>query len=167
METLDLSDFFTSKAESSDFCSRLATVSQSVYETDFDLQKALLEQFGILKKDKFMALLRDNEISIESNSDLQEFMNKICQKASALPTVTISLAFEPDETILKEFSSWFVLNTNHQVLIDIQIDPSLIAGASITSNGKFHDFSAKSKFNQMLSDFLNSQSGPTLPASPA
>jgi F0F1-type ATP synthase delta subunit len=162
MEQLDLSDFFTSRSQALDFSARLSTISQAVYATGFDLPKALLEQFGIQKKDKFMDLLRENEISIDSNTALQEFISKICEKATSLPAVSLTIAFEPDEPTLKELSSWFVLNTNHQVLLDVTVDPTLIAGASLTTNGQFRDFSAKSRFDQLLSDYL--AGGPVPPA---
>jgi F0F1-type ATP synthase delta subunit len=157
MEQLDLSDFFTTKPGATDFAARLATLSQLVYETGFNLENSLLEQFGIHKKDKFIELLRDNNVNVESNSALQEFMTKVCNKATSLPAVLLTLSFEPNETILREISSWFVLNTNRQVLLDIQVDPRLIAGAHITFNGQFRDFSAKAKFDQLLTDFLAGQ----------
>jgi F0F1-type ATP synthase delta subunit len=154
MVKLDLSDFFTTKAQAVDFTTRLSTISQAVYATDFHLEEALTDQFGVQRKDKFMGLLRDNEIKVESNTALQEFLSLVDKQASSLLVVTLTLAFEPDEETLHEFSKWFFLNTSHQVLFEIKVEPGLIAGAAILYNGKFKDFSIKPQFDQILAKTL-------------
>jgi len=151
MDQLDLSDFFTTKSESLDFSTRLSNIGRRVYETDFNLESMLLTEFGIQKKDRFLSLLRNNQINTTSNSNLSEFFNLITQKISSLPIVTLSIAFEPDSQSLQDLSQWFTLNINRQVIFEIIVDPKLIAGAAITYNGRYEDYSAKSKFAQILS----------------
>jgi F0F1-type ATP synthase delta subunit len=155
MNKLDLSDFFTTKAQSVDFSTRLSAVSQQVFATGFSLETTLIDQFGLQKKDKFIALLRDNTVKVESNSALQEFFAQLQTQISSLPVATITLAFEPDETALRDLSEWFFQNLNRQVLFDIQIDPDLIAGTAVLFNGKYQDLSVKGKFNQILTDTIN------------
>jgi hypothetical protein len=154
MVKLDLSDFFTTKAQAVDFTTRLSTISQAIYATDFNLEEALIDQFGLQKKDKFIALLRNNEIKVDSPTALQEFLNQVGSLVSSLPTTSLTLAFEPDEEVLHEFSKWFFLNTSHQVLFDIQVDPNLIAGAAVSYNGKYKDLSVKPQFDQILAAAL-------------
>lgn len=154
MPQLDLSDFFTTKPQAVDFSNRLATISKQVYETDFNLEIALLGQFGIEKKDKFVTFLRNNDVNTQVNSALEEFFSLLQQKISQLSVATLTLAFEPEAKIIQSFSQWFTLNTNRQVLFEIKIDPHLLAGAAITYNGKYFDFSIKSKFDQLVSDTL-------------
>jgi F0F1-type ATP synthase delta subunit len=150
MDRIDLSDFFTTKAESVDFATRLQEISKQIYETDFNLENSLLSHFGIQKKDKFLSLVRNNEINLEKNSILMDFIKQVLEKISTLPTVSLTLAFEPQKDTLHALSEWFILNINHQVLLDINIDPKLIAGAAINFNGKYKDYSAKSKFSSIV-----------------
>jgi F0F1-type ATP synthase delta subunit len=154
MLQLDLSDFFTTKPQAVDFSNRLAVVLEHIYATGFNLESVLLAQFGIEKKDKFMTLLRDQEIDSNSNSALQNFLGLLQDVISKLPVATLTLAFEPTDTVLHNLSEWFTLNANRQVLFDIKIDPTLIAGAAITYNGKYFDFSVKSRFEQVLTETL-------------
>jgi F0F1-type ATP synthase delta subunit len=154
---LDLSDFFTTKAEAINFTSKLSTISQQVYATNFNLESALTDQFGLQKKDKFMSLLRNNEVKTESNTGLQDFFKGIGEQIASLPVATLTLAFEPDETVLHNLSQWFYQNINKQILFEIQIDPDLIAGVTILYNGKSQDFSVRQKFNQIVSDVLSSK----------
>ncbi len=154
MEQLDLSDFFKTKGQALDFSMRLAIISQKIFETNFDLRKELMEQFGIKKTDKFFSLLRDNKINESSPESVKEFCNIIQLKMSALSVMTLKLALEPREQALQALSQWFVVNINKQVIFDISVDPTLIGGAAIYFNGKYLDFSVKTKFDQILNEML-------------
>jgi F0F1-type ATP synthase delta subunit len=152
MEDLDLSCFFKTEAQAVDFSTRLCAISDKIYNTNFNLEKTLTDQLGIQEKDKFMTILRNNKIPLSSNSALKDFIGKIQEKISSLPTVSLTLAFEPKEKTLKSLSDWFPLNINQQVLLDIKVDPEIIAGASISYKGKFLDFSVKPVFDQVCNE---------------
>lgn len=157
MEAIDLSEFFKTKAEANDFASRLATVSEKIYQNGFSLEKALLEQFGVTKKDKFITLLRDNKINTESTSDLKGFLSSLIEKIGKIPILELTVAFEPDEQTLVALSEWFILNTKKQVLFAITVDRKLIAGAAITVHGKFLDFSIRPKFEEVISKIIDNK----------
>jgi F0F1-type ATP synthase delta subunit len=154
MEELDLSSFFTTKAQATDFSSRLATISEKIYKTHFNLEKTCMDEFGIKKKDAFIKLLRDNKVNVESSAELQAFFKKIQEKTATLPVLSLTVAFEPREQTLKELSEWFLLNINKQALFDITVDRNLIAGAVINFQGKSLDFSVRPKFDQILSSIM-------------
>lgn len=155
MDQLDLSDFFTTKAGSVDFSARLGTIQKKIYETGFDLDSCLLTEFGIQKKDRFLALIRNAGIDIKSNSAFLEFLTRIQEKIPTLPVASFTLAFEPDENTLRSLSQWFTLNVNRQVVFEITVDPKLIAGAALTYNGRYEDYSQKTKFAQIVSQSLS------------
>lgn len=146
MDILDLSGFFTTKPQAIDFSARLATIADNLYESNFNLEEELQKNLGVSKKDKFMTLLRNNEISIGSNSVLADFFTKIRNTISSLETVTLTIALQPDQESLKEIADWFPLNLDRQVLIDIQIDPEIVAGAIIGYKGKRFNASIKKLF---------------------
>ena len=157
MASLDLSAFFQTKAQSADFSSRLAALSEKIYETNFNLEKSLMEQFGLKKKDEFMKILRDQNVSIETNTELKKFLTDMQKDISALPVLSLTLAFEPKEKTLKALSEWFVLNIKKQLLLEINVDPQLIAGASISFNGKDSDYSIREKFDTIMQKTINKQ----------
>ena len=160
MEQLDLSGFFLTRQQATDFSTRLAAISAQIYETAFDLDKILLEQLGIQKKDKFLTLLRHNSVPLDSHILIKGFIEKIQEKISTMPVLNLTIAFDPNEKTLRSFSEWFLVNANAQVLLDIHINPSLIAGAVISINGKFYDFSVRPKFNAVLQGVVAAPSSP-------
>jgi F0F1-type ATP synthase delta subunit len=152
MEDLDLSGFFKTQVQSVDFFTRLSAISEKIYKTGFNLEKVLTDQLGIQKKDRFMILLRDNKVSLSSNAALRDFISQVQEKISSLPTVSLILAFEPKEETLKSLSDWFPPNIGKQVLLDIKVDPEIIAGACVSCKGKYSDFSIKPVFDQTCKD---------------
>jgi len=150
MNILDLSSFFQTKAQASDFASRIASLSEKIYETDFNLEKQLLNEFGLKKKDRFMTLLHENNVSIESNTALKEFFTQMQQQITSLPLLTLTIAFEPNDETMRTLAEWFLLNINKQVVFEIIVDRSLIAGAAIGFNGKEADLSIHDKFSKVV-----------------
>lgn len=167
MESLDLSFFFKTKNEASDFSTRIATIAQKIYETNFNLEQSLSTQLGIQKKDAFITLLRDNNINATSNTDLKTFFDTIQKTISSLSVLTLTLAFQPSDKTLQAVSEWFILNIKKQVLFDIQVDKNLIAGAVITYNGKYLDASIRQKFNLILKKALSDVLTQPTPNNPA
>ncbi|HZE86613.1 MAG TPA: F0F1 ATP synthase subunit delta [Methylomirabilota bacterium] len=168
METLDLSNFIQTKAEANDFISRLGFIADACYQNNFRLDHALMEQFGVQKKEKFLTLLREHNINSESASALKTFFTSLSEKITGLTVLSLTIAFEPTEQTLKAFSDWFVLNLCQQVLFDIRVDRKLIAGAAVTFKGKYVDFSIRPKFEQVLQRVLTTTAPQkqTQPASP-
>jgi F0F1-type ATP synthase delta subunit len=155
MDQLDLSEFFATKAQATDFNARLSDVVASLYEVDFDLETFLQHQFGVKKKDKFLTLLRENQVPLDKKPSLNKFLDKIMETITNMPAARMTLAIEPDQQILKSMSNWFLLNLKKQILIETQIDPTLIAGANIEYQGKHFDSSIKSVFDQTYTTYMS------------
>jgi len=50
METIDLSDFFITKAEANAFAQHLTKIFDTIYTAHFDLDKSLMQELGMQKK---------------------------------------------------------------------------------------------------------------------
>lgn len=155
MDDIDLSGFALTKSQTVDFLQRLSLVSESIYRVDFDLEKALQGQFGIEKKDKLLSLIRKNKIPPGSSTALAEFLAKLQETISSLPVVSIVLAIEPNDEILKAIFDWFPINLKKQVMVDIQIDPKLVAGCKVSFQGKQKDASIKPLFENICTTLLS------------
>lgn len=149
-QVIDLSSFFKTKSQASEFSARLGLILQNIYQPGFNLEKVLSSQFNLNMKDKFITLLRDCAVNINSIGELKLFLEKIRDRISAMPVISLTLAFEPTEQTTQVLSDWFLLNKK-QVLLDIKVDPSIIGGAIIAFQGKYKDFSIKPQFEQIIS----------------
>lgn len=151
---IDLSDFFITKSQATDFIQSLDNIIEQLYEVDFNLEKTLTNEFGMKKKDKFMELLRNIKMNNSSNELMKELFVNIQETVKKIPVLSLTIAFEPDETNLKAFLQWFLFSLNRQIIIDVQVDRNIIAGAAINFNGKYKDYSVKPLFDEVIKQKL-------------
>ena len=151
---MDYSDFFKTKSQANDFLQGLAKISEMSYLTNFNLEKAFMDQFGLEKKDKFLSFIRENNLDLQSASNIKAFLTKMQEEVTSLPIMPITIAFEPKDQTLKTLSDWVQVNLKKQVLFEIKVDKNLVAGATITFKGKFKDFSIKEKFTEIIQNSL-------------
>lgn len=147
---IDLSDFFITKKQANDFIQSLNNIINQLFELNFNLEEALSNEFGIDKKDKFMNLLRDQKMSNTSNDSLKKFLLDLQDIIRKIPVVSLTIAYEPNEASLKTMIEWFLISLKRQVLLDIQVDKKIIAGATINYNGKHKDYSVKPMFDNII-----------------
>ncbi len=152
-QQIDFSDFFSTKAEANVFQSGLTTVADKIFQNDFHIEKALTEQFGINISDRLLAVMRENNINTQSRENVKTFLTGMQESIAKLPVLTLTIAFEPQENTLKSLSEWFLINMKKQVVFDFSVDHKVIAGATLTYNGKFFDFTVKPVFERILKTY--------------
>ncbi len=157
-EILDLSGFFTTKSQASDFVRGLSNIIDEMYEVNFNLEEAFAQEFGIDKRDKFIELLHENS---HKNLSLKDYLNSFIQQVKILPELEITIAYEPDNNTLKAISQWFIISYGKQVLLNIKVDRSLIVGAAINFNGKHKDYSFKNQFGEIIKNHLFAKTNST------
>jgi len=150
MNQIDYSEFFSTKAEANDFLSGLTAVTDKIFQTDFHIEAILPEKFGINKSDRLIAIMRENNINTESRDTVKMFLVKMQEEVTKLPVLSLTIAFEPQEKTLKALSEWFLINMKKQVIFDFTVDYKVVAGATVTYNGKFFDFSIRPVVERIL-----------------
>ncbi|MDP1743324.1 MAG: hypothetical protein Q8L51_00885 [Candidatus Amesbacteria bacterium] len=53
----------------------------------------------------------------------------------------LTLAYEPTRININTYSAWVKKNVGENVVLDINVDPAIIAGAQIVWNGKYKNYS--------------------------
>lgn len=166
MDGIDLSFFVKTKADAKDFSDKIGVILEHIYKTDFTLEKELLTQFGLVKQEKFIAFLRSSNVQIDSIPQVQAFLTSLLQRIATLPTLSICLAFEPTDETLEMLSDWFLLHIKQHLLLDITVNKELIAGMTITYNGKYVDTSIKPQFDAIFPTFWAAPRPVTPPLTP-
>jgi len=65
--------------------------------------------------------------------------------------VNLVLAFSPEKKLFSHLKLWVKENVNPDAVLDISVDQSILAGALITYNGYYKDFSLKKKVQEAFS----------------
>lgn len=88
---------------------------------------------------------------LSDGASKEEYLKGLYEAINNIKILEITLAIELTSKILKIIESWIEQNISEDIILDIKIDPSLVAGAQIAFDGKFEDFS----YGKKLIDSLN------------
>lgn len=83
------------------------------------------------------------------DKDKEEYIDKLIDTIKDLKKLKLTLAFEPSDSGLNRFLDFLRRELSSESLIlEIEHDPTILAGAVISYNGKYHDFSLVRVFDE-------------------
>lgn len=127
---------------------KLDELKDSLYNKRIDLDKKMSELFSFELKEKIKAYSWQEQINLNDPISFGKFLSHLRAHIKSMPIVTIRIALEPDEEIVKEVSAWFVENYGKHVLVDLILDKKLVAGAIIVFNQISKDYSLKKRIEE-------------------
>lgn len=136
------------KAYSDEMIGKIDELKDCLYNKRIDLDKKMGELFSFELKEKIKAYSWQEQVNLNDPESFGKFLTNLRNHIKNMPVVTIKVAFNPDDEIVKEICNWFVENFGKNVLIDLVYDKSLIAGAVIIFNESSKDFSLKKKIEE-------------------
>ncbi|KPJ73616.1 hypothetical protein AMJ48_00040 [Parcubacteria bacterium DG_74_1] len=107
--------------------------------------------------------------TIRTREELVFFLEKIAEKKSgpekeevsrlekelrALPEIKLDIAFSPKDNFLNTISQWLQRELGQRTILDITVNPKVVAGAIIEYQGIWRDFSLAKKIDQLFSEKL-------------
>lgn len=114
------------------------TAESSVSTEDINWLKSLPQSF-------YQQFNKDNIYQIFSG--LEEELSK-------LKVLIIYLAFEPDETTINQIGAFARKIYDPALILDIKVNPGLIAGTALVWKGIYRDYSLKAKIETKKSEIL-------------
>lgn len=109
-------------------------------QTVFDGLPAELAQ---LLKEAFLT----ETVTHENQAIVNKKVESLKDKLRTMPTIQLTLAFQPDEEAVQLFSDWVKTNVGPQTIIDLQFDKTIVGGALIVSGGQYKDYSVRKKLS--------------------
>lgn len=86
----------------------------------------------------------------KSEVDRSGFFKGLKEELKKMAIIKLTLAFEPNDSALNKFHGLVSDSFRQPVVLEIEVDPSILGGATITSQGKYFDFSLKKKLAAFL-----------------
>lgn len=141
--SFDILNIIMTKKEATDFVTNIDILINSLFNLKIDIEKKMAEILSSKQKQALTALIKKSGINLKDAMGLQNFLKELRSGVESLPVVALTLAFEPKEENIKNISDWFALNLKKEVLLEITVDPKIIAGAVVVFGGNYRDFSVK------------------------
>lgn len=128
---------------------------QHAVDASFDAKKdtmSVLDSFMPYHVTNTILDIAEGErINLRDGSVAADFLKKILKVLQDAYVVDMTLAFHPTYDQLEKIVAWWRKEVNPHVILNLKVDPKLIAGAVIGYGGTIADMSIK----QDLSSFLN------------
>lgn len=103
----------------------------------------------------FEAILRkleNDKVIPESQEGRVEYFQKLRDYLQNLPKVRLELAFKPSSDFIKKMATFIRSDSGKTIVLDIEVKPAILAGATIEYNGNYRDYSYSSKLEQLLKE---------------
>jgi F0F1-type ATP synthase delta subunit len=124
-----------------------------VKKTSFDEKLDLYLENNF--RNKLVTVIEKLKLDVNDPGKIEKFITEIREKLKELPIMRLDLAFEPTASIINHISEWIGHNLEQKVLLDINPDHTLVAGAIIGFNGKMVDLTLKHRIEKEYINLLD------------
>jgi len=140
----DLADLIKTREELKQLTDDLWKVRESIFKTDIDaVEETLSKDLNM----EMAAIVRD---AWQKNAHKETVIEQLIDSLNHLDIVRITLAMKPSETLVAKVSEWLRAETGTKVILDIKVNEDIMGGIVIDYQGKYGDYSARTK----VADFL-------------
>lgn len=112
----------------------------SLYKKDISFEDVLNSKVSKKTADKIRTYL--------VGANVEETLKDIQNKISSLTEVNIRIAFEPSISFISYLTQWMRENLDGSAILEVEIDPSIIAGVVVIYKGKYIDLSLAKRLSK-------------------
>ena len=108
------------------------------------------------KDEAFLKSLPESFFNEFNKDNIYNLLNDLENRIKKLPSLTIYLTFETDDQTLSQIGEFARKTYNPSLMLDVKLDPSLIAGTAFSWKGVYKDYSLKAKLAEKKEEILQS-----------
>lgn len=137
-------ELLPTKTDTHEFTEQIDNFLSALYSVKTSIEQKIESEFSSQKKRILMQFVKKYNIDINSPKTLALQLSALTEAIKKIPTISVTLAIEPDERLVNRISTWLRANCETPLIIDVTRKQSTIAGAIIGLNGKYHDYTLRS-----------------------
>lgn len=108
------------------------------------------------KDESFLKSLPESFYNEFNKDNVYNLFNDLENQISKLPSLTIYLSFEADDQTLSQIGEFARKTYNPLLMLDVKLDPNLIAGAALSWKGVYKDYSLRVKLKEKETEITQS-----------
>ena len=138
----------------SEQCNACVNALQHALDASYDKKKDIMSVLDSYLPynitNAILELAEEHNIQLRNGDSANPFLTDIMNMLKSAPTVDITLAFHPTYEQLKGILNWWRTEIEPHVILNLRIDPSLVAGAVIGYKGEITNLSLQEGLNTFL-----------------
>lgn len=132
-----------SKLDITRLLSELERVDNEQTTADVRQKVGSTERAEITLSKQLSELLEQNKLSIDEGRKRSELIKKLRSLKENMPVVHMTFAVPADHESLQRLVTWWRESVHPQVVIEVGLQPALVAGVSIRTPNRVHDLSMR------------------------
>lgn len=97
---------------------------------------------------RFANFVAINEINLDDKNRRDQLIHELRELKNQAPLVHMTFATDVDEKSLNKLINWFRDSIHPQTILDIGLQPGIVAGAYIRTKNRVYDFTVGSLLNK-------------------
>lgn len=118
----------------------LSALKDSLYHVDAKKLENVRKTMRMKTIESLEKGFQEQQISWDQTNAVSTALSSLVEKLNRIQSMTVCIAFEPTEETLSLIHSWALTALKEPVLVDVQIDPSILAGATIVYEGLYRSW---------------------------
>ena len=94
----------------------------------------------------------DLKEGLSKTAKREEYLKGLLLELSKLKALSLTISFEPTEEGLDRFHSWVRDHVGSGIILEINVEPSLLGGAKVIFEGRYLDSSLTARFKKVFSE---------------
>lgn len=99
-------------------------------------------------KESFLSIVHGSGIDMRDSQALHLLILDMKNKIKGIPVMGLTVAYEPTEKDLRDFSSFLFTNIGMQIVFHVVRDESLLGGCKIEFGGRIGDYTLKKELDR-------------------
>jgi len=111
-----------------------------------------------------MSNLDEHFFNLWTRENLYPLIVSLSESLKSLPSLTLYLAVLIEDHLIDELGLWFRKNLHPDLIMEVRLNPHLLAGAAFVWNNHYHDLSLRNFFklkediiNKIISEYAQKQ----------
>lgn len=138
----EILSLISTESEKDQLVNQIESLSQAIYKVNGDDARKTAEEGMDVRIVEILKAIPSKE--------LPTFLNDLKEKINSLAVAKVTLSFNPTVAFVKKLHDFLVQNLATQAVVDIEVNPEIIAGLTIELGGKFTDLTVRKKLNEYI-----------------
>lgn len=121
----------------------LEELQQSFYKQKQSFSDTLDKQVPFPLSDTLKQLATKEQVDLNDNNQAQIFFSNLQKAIQEIPVVHVIMSIQPTIALINDMVHWLSANVKQFVILDFEVDKTLIGSAKIQFNGVYKDYSLK------------------------
>lgn len=132
-----------SKVDVSRLLSELERVDNEQTQANVREKVGSSEQVELMVSRQFADFLTENKLTINTSQERTELIKQLRLLKEHIPVIHMTFAVPADRDSLTKLTQWLRTSLSPQAVIEVGLQPALIAGVSVRTPNHIHDLSMR------------------------